>query len=478
MWSSTQSLFLRESTTLQRHLITKSMHPVNDLMKTMNRRYAVLLSIIICQVHSMLAQDCPSKQDLQNSIQQAHKLLSAQEASYLQSLRTLRKKLNLLHDSVARRPAKAQNSTCPDLDTPVNGKKLGKILFPGHEVHFLCDEGFELVGSETRQCKDSLGWSGQQPVCRDIDECLSSPCANGGTCTDEVNGFSCVCAKGWAGPTCQSPTPTFFVTIANTSSVSSGAAAASSFPLTRASSASRCSQVQGTTHCSCEPGFTISGHDSSVCTDIDECKLFHDGPAGRLCLHACVNTAGGYRCSCPAGYSVTPDGRNCKDIDECSSSRQNNCTREQLCINTYGGFQCVRVECPQIRNATYAKTSPVRCERNPCPVDSRTCSQAPNSVSFHYMSVVSKLSAPRVMFRMSAVRMIGDTLRFALLGGRGRRHFTVQRSDRQTGELLLTSPVQGPATLDAELEMTELERRELLGRYITKITIFVSPYEF
>ncbi len=46
--------------------------------------------------------------------------------------------------------------------------------------------------------------------------------------------------------------------------------------------------------------------------DIDECKLFHNGPAGRLCLHACVNTAGGYRCSCPAGYSVTPDGRNCK----------------------------------------------------------------------------------------------------------------------------------------------------------------------
>lgn len=94
------------------------------------------------------------------------------------------------------------------------------------------------------------------------------------------------------------------------------------------------------------------------------------------------------------------------------------------------------------------------------------------------MSVVSNLSAPRVMFRVSAIRMIGDTLRFALLGGRARRHFAVQRSDRQTGELLLTSPVQGPTTLDAEVEMSELERRELLGRYITKITIFVSPYEF
>ncbi|CAF99539.1 unnamed protein product, partial [Tetraodon nigroviridis] len=46
--------------------------------------------------------------------------------------------------------------------------------------------------------------------------------------------------------------------------------------------------------------------------DIDECELFHNGQAGRLCLHACVNTPGGYRCSCPAGYNLTRDGRSCK----------------------------------------------------------------------------------------------------------------------------------------------------------------------
>ncbi len=57
----------------------------------------------------VFSQDCPSKQDLQNSIHQAHKLLSAQEASYLQSLRSLRKKLSLLQDNIARRPAKAKN---------------------------------------------------------------------------------------------------------------------------------------------------------------------------------------------------------------------------------------------------------------------------------------------------------------------------------------------------------------------------------
>lgn len=120
-----------------------------------------------------------------------------------------------------------------------------------------------------------------------------------------------------------------------------------------------------------------------------------------------------------------------------------------------------------------------RCERNPCPVDNRACSQAPNSFSYHYLAVVSNLSAPRVMFRVSALRPIGDTLRFSLLGGKqARRHFTVQRSDRLTGELMLISPVQGPATLEAEVEMTELERRAQLGRYITKVTMFVSQYDF
>ncbi|KAA8595577.1 hypothetical protein FQN60_010868 [Etheostoma spectabile] len=442
-----------------------------------------------------VAQDCPSKQEIQGSLKQVQKLLSAHEASYLQSLRNLKKKINL---------------------------KLGKLHAVGHEVHVLCDPGYELVGSESRVCQESLTWSGQQPTCRDINECASSPCQNGGTCVDEVNQFSCVCAKGWAGATCQSPMPTcrlvskssqsaakgdyidqefglpvlhttkwvfikfqlevqgdaVFVTMTNTSAATAAAAtlpAATTGPFVRPS---RCTIIQGTTHCTCEPGYTISGRDSNTCTDIDECELFHNGQAGRLCLHSCVNTPGGYSCSCPVGYNVTRDGRSCKDIDECAT-RQNNCTKDQMCINTYGGFQCVRVDCPKIPNATYVKTAPMRCERNPCPVDNKACSQTPNSFSYHYLATVSNLSAPRVMFRVSALRPMGDTLRFSLLGGRqARRHFTVQRSDRVTCQLMLVSPVQGPATLEAEVEMSELERRVQLGKYITKVTMFVSQYEF
>ena len=37
----------------------------------------------------------------------------------------------------------------------------------------------------------------------DIDECASSPCQNGGSCTDQVNGYSCNCVYGYNGTDCE-----------------------------------------------------------------------------------------------------------------------------------------------------------------------------------------------------------------------------------------------------------------------------------
>jgi hypothetical protein len=37
----------------------------------------------------------------------------------------------------------------------------------------------------------------------DIDECESQPCDNGGTCTDQVNSYLCVCPTGYTGINCE-----------------------------------------------------------------------------------------------------------------------------------------------------------------------------------------------------------------------------------------------------------------------------------
>ena len=37
----------------------------------------------------------------------------------------------------------------------------------------------------------------------DINECTSQPCTNGGTCTDLINSYQCICAVGFSGLLCQ-----------------------------------------------------------------------------------------------------------------------------------------------------------------------------------------------------------------------------------------------------------------------------------
>uniref|UniRef100_A0A3Q2NP53 Sushi domain-containing protein n=1 Tax=Fundulus heteroclitus TaxID=8078 RepID=A0A3Q2NP53_FUNHE len=226
------------------------------------------------------------------------------------------------------------SASCPKPDPPANGRRLGRVFGMGHEVHFLCKPGYELIGPRTRVCMDSLKWSGQQPMCRreaythiklknSIEEQYSSSTAS--------------------SPSTASP-PT-------SSSVSSSIRP------------SNCKHFLGSTHCTCDVGFTISGHDNNLCTDIDECHLFPLAQPGRLCIHQCINTPGSFHCVCPTGYTLARDGRSCTDTDECENL-SHNCTTNQLCVNTFGGFQCATVECPKMKNATYIRTSPMLTSRD------------------------------------------------------------------------------------------------------------------
>ena len=36
----------------------------------------------------------------------------------------------------------------------------------------------------------------------EINECSSKPCANRGTCSDVINGYTCACIEGYEGTNC------------------------------------------------------------------------------------------------------------------------------------------------------------------------------------------------------------------------------------------------------------------------------------
>nr|GMD53078.1 putative wall-associated receptor kinase-like 16 [Ipomoea batatas] len=113
--------------------------------------------------------------------------------------------------------------------------------------------------------------------------------------------------------------------------------------------------------CYCNKGYQGNPYLHPGCLDIDECG--DDGQNNCTSKNAtCLNTLGGYNCTCKEGYigdgkvgcqlpikdECKDNGKGCHsssrvnmislDIDECKG--KNNCSKNSICINTEGGYEC------------------------------------------------------------------------------------------------------------------------------------------
>ncbi|XP_037874370.1 fibrillin-1 isoform X2 [Bombyx mori] len=185
----------------------------------------------------------------------------------------------------------------------------------------ICDHGDCRNTIGSYRCECKPGYTLRENVCRDVDECSRPrPVCRNGTCENLPGAYLCHCDDG-------------FKAGPNNDCVDVNECREGGMVCRNG----RCRNTVGSFRCECAPGYTLTA-DGRNCRDVDECdELPH--PCGRDGNPSCTNTNGGYECSCGAGWKLV--GRRCVDRDECKELPYVCAGGE--CRNFNGGYVC---ECP------------------------------------------------------------------------------------------------------------------------------------
>eukprot|EP01043_Picozoa_sp_COSAG02_P014699 COSAG02_NODE_610_length_19566_cov_39.049622_14_plen_2310_part_01 len=182
----------------------------------------------------------------------------------------------------------------------------------------------EHIGDRQIACICHIGYSGNGfgDNCTDVDECLSEPCQNGGTCVDRLNAYQCNCAPGWKSEMCEEDINE-----------------CESSPCANDGDCLNPVDTPDTWLCACRAGFmddTSPGVDIGCSIDIDECSSSPCEGANATVVHQCVEGDDSYSCLCAPGWA----GENCEeDFDECASGP---CFNRAQCNQDIGvdAFSC------------------------------------------------------------------------------------------------------------------------------------------
>ncbi|XP_069053640.1 sushi, nidogen and EGF-like domain-containing protein 1 isoform X2 [Lepisosteus oculatus] len=215
----------------------------------------------------------------------------------------------------------AQTQTELDCGPPVQVKHAEvhySSTQPGSTALYTCHAGYTPLPRATHSICGSQGSWSQPPVCEEIDECLSQPCLNGGTCRDRIATYLCDCEEGFIGTRCEIELNECL-----------------SEPCKHGGS---CVDQRGFYFCQCPQGFVgqdcetqLDGCESNPCLNNGVCRGYRgshlcvckEGFIGDRCqtvVDPCIlqpcgsrgycrsDRRGNYSCTCRAGHT----GRNCE----------------------------------------------------------------------------------------------------------------------------------------------------------------------
>ncbi|CAJ1068041.1 hemicentin-1 [Xyrichtys novacula] len=306
-------------------------------------------------------------------------------------------------DSCPAGLTKAESGACVDIDECQDGSHMCRYTQ-------VCQN---TIGGYGCVCPRGYRSQGVGLPCLDVDECQQTPNPCAFQCRNVPGSFRCLCPPGTVllgdGRSCAG--------LERGTTFTNGTRVRARLRPQLVSSLGRpiLSRSQGVsriTRQSCPAGYT---NRDGTCVDVDECLL------RKPCQHKCQNTVGSFQCLCPPGYQLLPNGRSCKDIDECVEQGIK-CGANQMCFNTRGGYQCLDTPCP----ASYQSGGrPGTCFR-PCSLDC-AAGGSPLLLQYKLLTLPSGIPSNHNVVRLSAFSELGVL--------QERTSFTILEQESETGVL-------------------------------------------